>query len=29
MERLKHIGVPAGDCRIGRTDGIEQVGNNG
>jgi hypothetical protein len=29
MERLKHIGVPAGDCCIGCTDGIEQVRNNG
>jgi hypothetical protein len=29
MERLKHIGVPAGDCCIGRTDGIEEVRNNG
>jgi hypothetical protein len=29
MERLKHIGVPAGDCCVGRTDGIEQVRNYG
>ena len=29
MERLKHICVPAGDCCVGRTDGIEQVRNYG
>jgi len=29
MERLKHLGVPAGDCCVGRTDGIEQVRNYG